>query len=111
MRFNCGLTDEEKTRRNCTKERFEQLSRECELLKDRGTAWFAWYPVRVGEEDCRWLETVCLYYQDVYVAGERYDGRIGPRIAADHWVFDGKNDGNIVDFVIYKEGHKYRALS
>jgi len=20
--------------------------------------WFAWYPVSVGKEDCRWLETV-----------------------------------------------------
>ena len=21
--------------------------------------WFAWYPVRVGDNDCRWLEFVC----------------------------------------------------
>lgn len=34
--------------------------------------WFAWYPVRVGENDCRWLEFVwrlCIYrseWGDVY---------------------------------------------
>lgn len=21
--------------------------------------WFAWYPVRVGDNECRWLEFVC----------------------------------------------------
>lgn len=34
--------------------------------------WFAWYPVRVAEGDCRWLETVErkgeLHYD--FVAGD-----------------------------------------
>jgi len=37
MRFNCGLSDEEK------------------VVWHR---WFAWKPVKVGPHDCRWLEYV-----------------------------------------------------
>lgn len=40
MKFNCGETLAEK-------KRLGQRHR-----------WFAWYPVRVGSHDCRWLETV-----------------------------------------------------
>jgi len=31
-----------------------------EKLKNRENwhKWFAWYPVKVGEHDCRWLESV-----------------------------------------------------
>lgn len=41
MRINCGMTRLEK----------EEYYRE---WRD----WFAWYPVRVGSRDCRWLETI-----------------------------------------------------
>ena len=45
MRFDCGLS---------LKERFERR-------KQLGKEWrtvFAWFPVRVGKRDCRWLEYV-----------------------------------------------------
>lgn len=45
MKFNCGLTDEE------IKEKLSPTL--CNWHK-----WFAWFPVRVGHMDCRWLEYV-----------------------------------------------------
>lgn len=41
MRFDCGLTG---------RELFE--------ARKLWHKWFAWYPVRIGSRDCRWLETV-----------------------------------------------------
>lgn len=41
MRFNCGPTWQERT-----------------ALRECWHRWFAWYPVRVGTRDCRWLETI-----------------------------------------------------
>ena len=41
MRFKCGTSYVEK----------------CAKLQ-QWHHWFAWYPVWVGEQDCRWLETV-----------------------------------------------------
>ena len=41
MRLNCGPTWEERI-----------------AAKEKWHRWFAWYPVRVGSGDCRWLETV-----------------------------------------------------
>lgn len=41
MRFNCGPTYEEKL-----------------AAKEKWRIWFAWYPVRIGSGDCRWLEHV-----------------------------------------------------
>ena len=41
MKFNCGPTAEERIRRKCVYHR-----------------WFAWRPVRIGANDCRWLEFV-----------------------------------------------------
>lgn len=41
MKFDCGLSAQEKW----------------ELSSD-WHEWFAWYPVRVGHRDCRWLERV-----------------------------------------------------
>ena len=38
MKFNCGLTKNEKLQ--------------------SWHKWFAWYPVRISKNDCRWLETV-----------------------------------------------------
>lgn len=40
MKFNCPSP--------------EQIKKEMEAWH----LWFAWRPVRVGEADCRWLETV-----------------------------------------------------
>lgn len=31
--------------------------------------WFAWRPVRVGDDDCRWLETVERRANTVYTGG------------------------------------------
>jgi len=50
MKFKCGLTDEEKTKK-----------RELELFKARhliehGEVVFVWLPKRVKPGDCRWLE-------------------------------------------------------
>lgn len=28
--------------------------------------WFAWYPVRISESECRWLEYVERRYEKVY---------------------------------------------
>ena len=41
MKFNCG----------------DSFKKKCEKLEN-WHGWFAWRPVRVGENDCRWLETV-----------------------------------------------------
>lgn len=41
MKWDCGET---------RAERYERLS--------EWHRWFAWYPVRVGSHDCRWLEYV-----------------------------------------------------
>lgn len=59
MRLNCGPSAE------------EILQRISDWLKARtaakinrrviGFEWFAWYPVRVGPRECRWLETVVAY--------------------------------------------------
>lgn len=41
MKINCGETQ---------KEKFSRL--------EQWHYWFAWYPVRLGSRDCRWLETI-----------------------------------------------------
>lgn len=41
MKFDCGLTKQER------QERLETWHR-----------WFAWCPIRMGSHDCRWLEYV-----------------------------------------------------
>lgn len=48
MKINCGLSP--KSRR---------ALKEIEAARLREWHdWFAWYPVRMGDNDCRWLETV-----------------------------------------------------
>ena len=52
MKFNCGLTREEKK---------VLAEAKWEKKLDKEQHWhdfFAWYPVRLGSRDCRWLETV-----------------------------------------------------
>lgn len=41
MKFDCGETLAEKYER-----------------QSQWHPWFAWFPVKVGSHDCRWLETV-----------------------------------------------------
>lgn len=41
MKFDCGPSRKTKIER-----------------KQEWHDWFAWHPVRLGEHDCRWLETV-----------------------------------------------------
>jgi hypothetical protein len=41
MRWDCGPTWEE-----------------IKAAREQWHPWFAWYPVRVGPRDCRWLERV-----------------------------------------------------
>lgn len=37
----------------------ERLKKEAKKKKISGWhEWYAWYPVKVAEEDCRWLETI-----------------------------------------------------
>lgn len=33
--------------------------------------WFAWWPTRVGPDDCRWLETIQQRYPNAWL-GEEY---------------------------------------
>ncbi len=49
MRFNCGPDQETQRRRRRQKARDHWCS---------WHRWFAWYPVRIKEGDCRWLEFV-----------------------------------------------------
>lgn len=52
MRLNCGLSPE--TKRDLKKDREDKKFREA----IQWHKWFAWYPVQIGDNDCRWLETV-----------------------------------------------------
>lgn len=62
MKLNCGLSREAKL----AKARIEAESEAIELSKWH--QWFAWFPVRIAERDCRVLETVERRYIDVEVA-------------------------------------------
>lgn len=48
MKFDCGASREEK------KSKANQKYQEAQ--KDH--KWFAWFPVKVSQRDCRWLEYV-----------------------------------------------------
>lgn len=52
MKFNCGLSP---------KKRSELRNKAWEAEKRRLKDWhdyFAWFPTRLGDNDCRWLETI-----------------------------------------------------
>jgi hypothetical protein len=54
--------------------------RHLRLAKERGQwhPWFAWYPVRIGDECCAWLELVERrgeYWSDPYGSGWDYEYR------------------------------------
>ena len=46
MKFNCG------------KRTYAQRKKARQKALKHWHKWFAWYPVRLGEHDCRWLEFV-----------------------------------------------------
>lgn len=52
MKLNCGLSKQERRARQR-----ERCEIEAARLRN-WHKWFAWFPVRVGHKDCRWLETV-----------------------------------------------------
>ena len=61
MKFNCGKTPEEKK---------EDLRADLQIQADHLKVWhdwFAWFPVRMGSRDCRWLETVERRVPNAYV--------------------------------------------
>jgi hypothetical protein len=43
---------------------------------------FAWWPIRVGENDCRWLETVERQYRWRGASGTFYDPSFRPLVPA-----------------------------
>ncbi len=57
MRFHCGPSKEERQKAQLVK-----TQAEAKLLQ-KWTPWFAWRPVRVGEDDCRFMETVERRYR------------------------------------------------
>lgn len=70
MKINCGPSPATKRARAEVVARGE---------KERLLAWhahFAWWPVRVGEGDCRWLEVVERKFQDVRIRDFGGDGLV-----------------------------------
>ncbi len=63
MKLNCGPSYEQRRA-----EKVEALKREIIRLRDWHD-WFAWFPVRVAEGDCRWLEVVERQMQGTYYTG------------------------------------------
>lgn len=60
MRLNCGPTKNE--RRQDARNQFCKWHR-----------WFAWFPVRVGSGDCRWLEHVERRAKGIHEAGLMFE--------------------------------------
>lgn len=73
MKFNCGPTEEEK------REYARQLYLERQAAAEEWHPWFAWFPVQVGSNDCRWLEVVerrQQYNFKTIKAGEYWEYRL-----------------------------------
>lgn len=69
MKFNCGLSPKEKDAA-----RWERV----QAKVDRLSEWhrtFAWFPVRVGSGDCRWLEFVERRYVGLDTMRSPFIGR------------------------------------
>lgn len=79
MRFNCG-----KSRQQRCVEHAENTLQHVRIIRTEWTDKFAWWPVRVGEDDCRWLETIQVRYPDAYIVS----GFITAIYLADHQVKD-----------------------
>lgn len=56
MKFDCGEDRETKRKRKEVAKRLAFAIKR-DFLESEHT-WFAWFPVRVGKNDCRWLENV-----------------------------------------------------
>lgn len=52
MKFNCGPTRAERMKKK------KHTALKQKLKDEQWHKWFAWYPVRIDKNDCRWLETV-----------------------------------------------------
>lgn len=52
MKFRCGLTKETKEQRERDHLRAKWA------WQEQWHDWYAWFPVKVADNDCRWLETV-----------------------------------------------------
>lgn len=52
MKFNCGPSQEVRD------ELYRKEYHERRQAREQWHSWYAWFPVRVGEDDCRWLELV-----------------------------------------------------
>lgn len=59
MRFNCDRLDDRAAARDEARARWHR--------------WYAWRPVRVGKNDCRWFEWV---ERRVVYVGLAYDGSV-----------------------------------
>ncbi len=72
MKFNCGKSREQKLRE--AEERAYELNLEIENGAEHWGKFFAWFPTRVGENDCRWLEyyeqRVCYYSASIPYPGD-----------------------------------------
>lgn len=61
MRFNCGAPKDER-------HETDVLAADLFALKMQlWGKWFAWFPVRVGPRDCRWMEAVLRRYPTCHV--------------------------------------------
>ena len=60
MKFKCGPTEEEK------KDQIRKAEVDVRLMSC-WRRWFAWYPVKVDDGDCRWLETILYRYPNAFV--------------------------------------------
>lgn len=59
MKFKCGKTQAEKQAKKNAKYQ-KELDHYVKITYWHD--WFAWFPVKVGDADCRWLETVETRY-------------------------------------------------
>jgi hypothetical protein len=82
MKFNCGPTKKQK------------LEKKAEKMR-RGVFEFLWFPERLDNNECRWLEFCIVEYRKCHV----YDGYYGPRI----WDVNRR--------VIYKGDPEYKELA
>lgn len=48
MKFNCSTKEKEERRKAKSRKKYERVS--------NWHKWFAWFPVHLSEEECRWLE-------------------------------------------------------
>ena len=62
MKFNCGPTREERLAKK------KSIAIKHKLEDEQWHKWFAWYPVKIGKNDCRWMTTV----ERIFIGAEVY---------------------------------------